>query len=119
MSTFQYGARGEGAFVEIDSDGMRKAVPAKTEPAPAPQPATQPPAQPEERVAPAVADLKPGDVVKLAKQKLQHNKRELKRLRPMVRRLEKESADLERLIAAAKGKPPASVRPINSARRAK
>lgn len=49
-----------------------------------------------------VAD-KPIDVLKLAKQRLKAVKKELKR----IASLDKERAELERLIAAAEAKPPA------------
>lgn len=77
-------------------------------------------ARPGAQVAPVViqapsAPLKPKDVVRAAKARAADIRRELKRLRA----LEKELAELERLIAAAKQKPVAIVRNIDHARGAR
>lgn len=76
--------------------------------------------EPVQRVAPKRPQARPvrsvvaspKDVVKLARQRLRDVKTELKRMRG----LEKERAQLERLLAAADGKPIGVVRDIHSRR---
>jgi len=80
------------------------------------------PVQPPEEDAPAQdikpsksipTKLRPGDILKMAQARVREIRVELRE----HKRLEKELAELERLIAAAKATPLAAVRPINPARR--
>lgn len=65
------------------------------------------PKQPKRAVGPQPAEA-PLDVIKLAKRRLRFVKAEIKRLR----KLEKEQAQLERILSAADGKPVAVVREL-------
>lgn len=64
--------------------------------------------------AASIAPLRPADVVKAAKARAKEIRAELK----AMRKLQKELAELDRLIAAAKQKPVALVRNIDHARHA-